>query len=259
MRLYRLDLLAYTGTLEKEKMGFCIKCGHALAEGAHFCGNCGVPIGEVYTEPEQRKTVYDGELHKCPNCAEILNSFMLSCPSCGYELRGAKGASIVKEFTEKLEKIEKTREVSKRDFFTGILTVLDEEKLNKTDEGKINLIRSFSIPNTKEDILEFMILAASNIDLKLYGKENTAGINSPQRSISDAWLAKFEQAYEKAKFSFYGYPDFMNIKEIYEKKMIQLEEEKRRKKNSERNSIILLVVIFVVLIILGLLQEYFSL
>ncbi|RHK66625.1 zinc ribbon domain-containing protein [Streptococcus parasanguinis] len=240
-------------------MGFCIKCGSTLAEGAHFCGNCGVEIGEAHTESGQRKTVYDGEVYKCPNCAEILNSFMPFCPSCGYELRGAKGASVVKEFAEKLEKIEKTREIPKRDFFTGILAVLDEEKLNKTDEGKINLIRSFSIPNTKEDILEFMILAASNIDLKLYGKENTAGINSPQRSISDAWLAKFEQAYEKAKFSFYGYPDFMNIKEIYEKKMIQLEEEKRRKKNSERNSIILLVAIFVVLIILGLLQEYFSL
>ena len=191
-------------------MGFCIKCGSTLAEGAHFCGNCGVEIGEAHTESGQRKTVYDGEVYKCPNCAEILNSFMPFCPSCGYELRGAKGASVVKEFAEKLEKIEKTREIPKRDFFTGILAVLDEEKLNKTDEGKINLIRSFSIPNTKEDILEFMILAASNIDLKLYGKENTAGINSPQRSISDAWLAKFEQAYEKAKFSFYGYPDIIS-------------------------------------------------
>ncbi|PKZ96004.1 zinc ribbon domain-containing protein [Streptococcus parasanguinis] len=238
-------------------MGFCIECGHALAEGAHFCGNCGVAIGEAHTESEQRKTVYDGELHKCPNCAEILNSFMPSCPSCGYELRGAKGASVVKEFAEKLEKIENTREEEKRGFFTEILSALDAEKLNKTDEGKINLIRSFSIPNTKEDILEFMILAASNIDLKLYGEENRAGINSPQRSISDAWLAKFEQAYEKAKFSFSGYPDFMSIKEIYENKMIRLEEEKRNKKISERNALIILLAIPVVCVILLLLLEYF--
>ena len=239
-------------------MGFCINCGHALAESAHFCGNCGVPIGEVYTEPEQRKTVYDGELHKCPNCAEILNSFMPSCPSCGYELRGAKGASVVKEFAEKLEKIENTREVGKRGFFTEILSALDAEKLNKTDEGKINLIRSFSIPNTKEDILEFMILAASNIDLKLYGEENRAGSNSPQRSISDAWLAKFEQAYEKAKFSFSGYPDFMSIKEIYENKMIRLEEEKRNKKISERNAMILLISIPVVCFIVLIWLQYYQ-
>lgn len=242
-------------------MGFCINCGHALAEGAHFCGNCGVAIGEANTETSQRKTVYDGEVYKCPNCAEILNSFMPSCPGCGYELRGAKGASVVKEFAEKLEKIENTREVGERGFFTEILSALDAEKLNKTDEGKINLIRSFSIPNTKEDILEFMILAASNIDLKLYGKENRSGINSPQRSISDAWLAKFEQAYEKAKFSFSGYPDFMNIKEIYEKKMIRLEEEKRNKKISERNAIIIFLVLFLAIfafcIIMIFLHEYF--
>ena len=242
-------------------MVFCINCGHALAEGAHFCGNCGVAIGEANTETSQRKTVYDGEVYKCPNCAEILNSFMPSCPGCGYELRGAKGASVVKEFAEKLEKIENTREVGERGFFTEILSALDAEKLNKTDEGKINLIRSFSIPNTKEDILEFMILAASNIDLKLYGKENRSGINSPQRSISDAWLAKFEQAYEKAKFSFSGYPDFMNIKEIYEKKMIRLEEEKRNKKISERNAIIIFLVLFLAIfafcIIMIFLHEYF--
>ena len=183
---------------------------------------------------------------------------MPSCPSCGYELRGAKGASVVKEFAEKLEKIENTREVEKRGFFTEILSALDAEKLNKTDEGKINLIRSFSIPNTKEDILEFMILAASNIDLKLYGEENRAGINSPQRSISDAWLAKFEQAYEKAKFSFSGYPDFMSIKEIYENKMIRLEEEKRNKKISERNAMILLISIPVVCFIVLIWLQYYQ-
>lgn len=239
-------------------MGFCTNCGHSLTEGARFCSDCGVAIGETNTDSTQRKTVYDGELHKCPNCAEILNSFMPSCPSCGYELRGAKGASVVKGFAEKLEQIENSREVQKRDFSTAILAVFDEDKLNKTDERKINLIRSFSIPNTKEDIIEFMILAASNIDLKLYGVENRAAINSPQRLISDAWLAKFEQAYEKARFSFSGYPDFMNIiKEIYEKKMIQLEEEKRNKKISERNALIILLAIVAFCFIMLALHEYF--
>ena len=120
------------------------------------------------------------------------------------------------------------------------------------------MIRSFSIPNTKEDILEFMILAASNIDLKLYGEEDRAGINSPQRLISDAWLAKFEQAYEKARFSFSGYPDFVNIKEIYEKKMIRLEEEKRNKKISERNAMILLISIPVVCLIVLIWLQYYK-
>ena len=103
MKPYRRYFLALYGKMEKKKMGFCIKCGHALAEGAHFCGNCGVAIGEAHTESEQRKSVYDGELHKCPNCAEMLNSFMSSCPSCGYEVRGSKSKSRVDELATKLE------------------------------------------------------------------------------------------------------------------------------------------------------------
>ena len=40
------------------------------------------------------------------------------------------------------------------------------EKLIKTNdiEQQVLLIRSYPIPNTKEDILEFMILAKSNFD-----------------------------------------------------------------------------------------------
>ena len=56
-------------------MAFCINCGQELAEGAKFCANCGKAVtGENTTS--QRKTVYEGNLHKCPNCGEVLNSFV---------------------------------------------------------------------------------------------------------------------------------------------------------------------------------------
>lgn len=207
-------------------MGFCINCGQTLAEGAHFCSNCGVAVGETAARAAQRKTVYDGELYKCPNCAERLDSFMTVCPTCGYELRGAKGSSVVKEFAEKLEQIESVRTDTNK-----VYSVIGDMfgKFNKTDKQKINLIRSFSIPNTKEDIVEFVILAASNIDLRLYGFSG-GDPNSSQRAISDAWLAKFEQAYDKARFSFSNSPDFLNIKEIHDQKMKQLNKVKRGKK-----------------------------
>lgn len=106
MKPYRRYFLALYGKMEKKKMGFCIKCGHALVEGAHFCGNCGVAIGEVHMEPEQRKTVYDGELHKCPNCGELANSFKSHCSLCGYEFRNLGYISSAKELAVKLEEIQ---------------------------------------------------------------------------------------------------------------------------------------------------------
>lgn len=202
-------------------MAFCMNCGKQLPDGAKFCSDCGTPSGKVNVENPQRKTVYDGELHKCPNCGELINSFVISCPACNYELRGAKASSIVKEFADKLEQIERTRETQKSNSLIGKLYGSDGQ-LNKTDEQKISLIRSFSIPNTKEDILEFMILAASNIDLKLYGLGNQGVLTASQRAVSDAWLAKFEQAYEKASLSFSTSQDFSGIKDIHENKMKQL-------------------------------------
>lgn len=206
-------------------MAYCMNCGQQLPEGAKFCSSCGTATGEVKTETAQRKTVYDGELHKCPNCGELINAFVTICPACNYELRGAKASSIVKEFADKLEQIERTREAQKSHSFIGKLYGSDGQ-LNKTDEQKISLIRSFLIPNTKEDIFEFMILAASNIDLKLYGLGDEGVITASQRAVSDAWLAKFEQAYEKASFAFSTSSDFLSIKDIHDKKIKQLKRKK---------------------------------
>lgn len=46
-------------------MAFCINCGQELAEGAKFCASCGNAVDASQNgAKEQRKTVYDGELHK---------------------------------------------------------------------------------------------------------------------------------------------------------------------------------------------------
>ena len=42
---------------------------------------------------------------KCPNCGEVLESFLTVCPSCGYEIRDAKSSTSVRELAQKLENI----------------------------------------------------------------------------------------------------------------------------------------------------------
>ena len=174
MEYTTIDLLVLNGRMEKKKMEFCTNCGQAFAEGAHFCSNCGTAKGE--TDTSQRKTVYDGELYKCPNCAERLDSFMSFCPTCGYELRGARTQSRVEELANKLEQTENV-------------------------EQKIGIIRNFYIPNTKEDIYEFVILATSNMNSYDYDYE--------------AWKTKLEQAYQKATLSFGNTKEFQYISQLY--------------------------------------------
>ncbi len=205
-------------------MAYCINCGQRLTDGAKFCANCGMPTTNDQTK---RKTIYDGELHKCPNCGELLNSFTLACPSCGYELRGTNANNSVKELSYKLEQIEKTREHEppSKSYISKLYGT--DGKLSKTDEQKISLIRSFPIPNTKEDILEFMILASSNINFKLYGLGDKGVITASQREVSDAWFAKMEQVYEKAQLLFSNHPEFQKISRLYEKTNRKIKKKKR--------------------------------
>lgn len=171
-------------------MPFCSNCGQKLENNAKFCYVCG-SANKGYTENQsRRKTVFDGEIHKCPQCGEVLSSFSINCPSCGFELRGVKSANSIQEFTSKLENA-------------------------KTEEQRVLLIRNFPIPNTKEDILEFMILASTNI------------IGEHQKTISDAWTAKFEQSFKKAQLVFSNDNDFSKIESIYDHTYKQINKEKK--------------------------------
>lgn len=206
-------------------MAFCTNCGHQLAEGAKFCFECGTKVGEEQSsQPAQRKTVYDGEIHKCPSCGEVLNSFASNCPSCGYEIRGVSNSAAVQEFAVKLASAGSRQE-------------------------KIAIIRNFPIPNTKEDIWEFMILASTNIGDNL------------ENDISAAWHSKTEQAYQKAQIIFQDEKEFLRIQNTYSQVCAKLTAQKKIEKVRKAGNILaeLMPVLPNVIIVTGWLISIFVL
>ena len=206
------------------KFSYCPFCGTKLDKGARFCKHCGEEIlsyqesgrKNSYNEnPFERRTVYEGYIHKCPNCGQILNSFELNCPACGYELRSVKASSAVKEFALKLEAIESGREYEKPLGFFAAAEA--QQRVSKTDEQKISLIKSFSVPNSKEDMLEFMILAASNMNMSAYDSFSSGSLSKGEKEINAAWFAKVQQVYEKAKRSHSADSTFTEIQTLYDK------------------------------------------
>ncbi len=62
-----------------------------------------------------------------------------------------------------------------------------------------------------------MILASSNI------------LGEDKQDIYEAWLAKFEQAYQKALILFAGDPDIVKVQQIYSNCQININTERQRK------------------------------
>ena len=158
----------------------------------------------------------------------MIGAFTAHCPSCGFEFRDAKASSAVKEFERQLQEIESRR--TSKTTLTGVAQQFTDaigiKRRDTTDEQKLNLIRSFTVPNTKEDVFEFMILAASNID----DSAQDANKSEIEKNISAAWKAKTEQAYNKAKLTFGTDPDFVKIQSIYDAKMHAIKKNNAKKK-----------------------------
>ena len=171
-------------------MPYCSNCGHIISNEAKFCENCGKPVSIRNTGESTRRVEYAGKMIKCPSCGEALKAFMPVCPACGYELRGTSASDAMERFSLKLENAD-------------------------NNEEKAEIINSFPVPNTREDIWEFLIMAIANINAE------------PDDKIFFAWQSKIEQTYQKAMLVFTDRKELSQIQEKYDQFKIILKEKKK--------------------------------
>jgi hypothetical protein len=188
-------------------MPYCSNCGESLKDNTKFCHNCGCETSS--TNVTGRSSINQGSYYnsnKCPNCGSMLKSLTNQCPSCGYELRSGMSFKSVQDFAIRLSAA-------------------------KSVEQKSILVRSYPIPNTKEGIIEYFILASTNIEV--------APENSSSKGLSDAWIVKIEQSYEKADLIFRGEPEFLQIKQLYDKVHNKMKKAKTNQSHKRMGRIII--------------------
>lgn len=197
-------------------MAYCTNCGVKLADNAKFCSECGSPNTKVAENAAQRQQEFSGKKIKCPNCGEPITYTTAICTACGFKITGQGAVNSVQAFKEQLMSIETQRKKSK----LGILNIYAPP--DPVDKSKLSLIQNYPIPNTIDDILEFMLLTIANIDVSLSKKSLANRSGSMQilamempRVISNAWVSKMQQAYHKAEMLFPNDPIFTNIQKIY--------------------------------------------
>ena len=189
-------------------MKFCINCGTELNVDANFCDCCGTAVN----------TNADRVQKTCTNCGEVLKPDATICPVCNHEVSIRHGESKVHELSLKLEQ-------------------------TSDPEQRMNLIKDFYIPNTKDDICDFFILAKSNMIVGDYDE--------------DAWRAKLEQAYFKAKLTLGNSKEYRFIQELYDEISENAKKQVRIKASTPKG--LFLLIMGIALIIAGLMIYPFRL
>ena len=207
--------------------GFCPNCGAQVYKGSNFCMKCGKPLksGEyenndifdsepVKEAPKKKKKT--NESTKCPNCGASIKAFESHCPYCNTELRNMEVSSSLDRFTQKLEELQSKPlpQYQGKDSIMKRLIGQDysqekeefEEQAEQDRAEEISrFINNYPIPNTKEDLMEFMILSRSNYDL-----------TSNDYTIQKAWESKMKQIIQKAKLTLRDPNDIKKITDLYE-------------------------------------------
>ena len=157
------------------------------------------------------KTDKFGDVMKCPACGSMIQSFHIKCIDCGHEFSNIEANTSIQKLFNLLDEAESQRDdkvtagsviggLFKNSLGGGVLSnALGGE--SNTDKKKREIISTFSVPNTKADILDFLSLAFPKSKSKgnFLTKNNSEYIE--HNEFVSVWKAKCEQIIMKARFS----------------------------------------------------------
>lgn len=118
----------------------------------------------------------------CPRCGASVQSMQLTCPECGFEFNNKEANASARELMKLLNSA-------------------------KDDEDKIEIISNYPIPNTKENLAEFVALCIGNCQISftdLFG-----GLFEDKADICIAWRKLSQQVVTKANLMLKNDPTIM--------------------------------------------------
>jgi primase-polymerase (primpol)-like protein len=160
-----------------------------------------------------------GDVRKCPACGAMVQTFQTKCPDCGHDYRNVQASASIQKFFNDYTKInqsvdikvEKKQNLKWHDVDTSEIDA-DLKRKEIIYERQKDFISNFPVPNSKEDILEFLSLALpfarkyskkSGFGKVLSNIRNAEGMNFRNHDylLAKVWHSKCEQIIMKARFS----------------------------------------------------------
>ena len=150
----------------------------------------------------------EGIVVKCPSCGDIVPSFTINCKACGHEFRGVTSRSVILQLQIKLKEIEDYE--WKNNQYNGLNgnNKLDHMVLNSIADKQTPIIEGFLVPNTKEDLLEFLSLALPIGSKQFSWSEKFT--HAADIKLSKTYKAKAQQCIMKARIAFANDIELLN-------------------------------------------------
>ncbi len=174
-----------------------------------------------------------GNIQTCPACGGSVKAMEVVCADCGHEFQNKNVNKSIRSLIEKLEKEDNK----------------NYEWDNDRSDKKAKIISQFPIPQTKEDILEFLSYSFPFL-------ENT----SLDRDEKKAWKIKVGQALMKAKIASVNNSSYKELINEYEVKMDGISKDEKKAERNEGILIFFLMpfMLFIVYLIYAFIATWFD-
>lgn len=160
-----------------------------------------------------------GNVVKCPSCGAQVIGGSAVCQECGYTFSNVSANSSVERLQNKLDEFNRRQE-SRADnrSISGVLThnFAKASGMDGTNKYKMDIISTFSVPNTRSDLLEFLTMLQARA--KSTGPRNGQNF-SREEDLSYAYWLLYTNCINKAKISFLNDRDFAPYFSWYEKEL----------------------------------------
>lgn len=186
-------------------------------------------------QPSAPKSEKYGDVRKCPACGAIVPSMAAKCPECGYEFTNVEANSSTRLLMQKIDEIqaqyaELTANVDNKD--EKAISTRDYQVKRQLNDRTAQLIQNFPIPNTREDLIEFLTLCIGN------SKADSVMLdgNDP---VTPAWRKKLQQVIAKVKVAL---PNDQQAQELIDEYEGKRENSKKKGKKIAIGIVVLIVI-----------------
>lgn len=150
--------------------------------------------------PHEVKSDKYGDVRKCPQCGAVVQAGSVKCSDCGYTFRGIEANSSVEKLSRQIQ--EANDKYKANTFFDSMGWAP-----SKRTSAIYNIILNFPVPNTKEDLLEFILFLKPKIKMSKFSQD----ASHAELRFSKAYEKKYYECVEKARLFFPDDEQFIKI------------------------------------------------